>query len=137
LLEARLTVAFFVPGIVYLADAIGTQTEAIAVRGLSLSRASLWDLLGGELRTVMLIGAVLGALSFPAVLLAFGDVWLAQAVALAILTAGMTATSIGLLFPWVFAYTGKDPALGSGPVATIIQDVLSLLMYFMAVRLFL
>lgn len=41
LLEARLAVAFFIPGIVYLADAIGTQTEAIAVRGLSLSHASL------------------------------------------------------------------------------------------------
>jgi magnesium transporter len=137
LLEARLAVAFFVPGIVYLADAIGTQTEAIAVRGLSLSRASLRHLLAGELRTGSLIGAVLGALSFPAVWLAFQDVWLALAVALAILTAGMTATTIGLLFPWVLASAGKDPAFGSGPVATIIQDVLSLLIYFMVVRLFL
>jgi magnesium transporter len=137
LLEAHLAVAFFVPGIVYLADAIGTQTEAIAVRGLSLSRASLRDLLTGELRTGLLIGMVLGALSFPAVFLAFRDVWLTLAVALAILTAGMTATTIGLLFPWVLAYTGKDPAFGSGPVATIIQDVLSLLIYFIVVRLFL
>jgi magnesium transporter len=137
LLEARLAVAFFVPGIVYLADAIGTQTEAIAVRGLSLSRASLHDLLGGELRTGLLIGATLAALSFPAVLLAFSDAWLAFAVALAILTAGMTATTTGLLFPWVLSYAGKDPAFGSGPVATIVQDVLSLLMYFMAVQLLL
>jgi magnesium transporter len=134
LLKARLAVAFFIPGIVYLADAIGTQTEAIAVRGLSLSRASLRDLLTGELRTGLLIGTVLGALSFPAVFLAFGDGWLALAVALALLTAGTTATTIGLLFPWVLAYAGKDPALGSGPVATIIQDVLSLLIYFMLVR---
>ena len=44
-LEARIAIAFFVPGIVYLADAIGTQTEAIIVRGLSLSRASLRHLL--------------------------------------------------------------------------------------------
>ena len=136
-LEARLDVAFFVPGIVYLADAIGTQTEAIAVRGLSLSRASLRDLLAGELRTGLLIGVILGALSFPSVLLAFRDTWLALAVVLALLTAGMTATTIGLLFPWVLAYAGKDPAYGSGPVATIIQDVLSLLIYFTAVRLFL
>jgi magnesium transporter len=137
LLEARLAVAFFIPGIVYLADAIGTQTEAIAVRGLSLSRASLRDLLAGELRTGSLIGVVLGALSFPGVFLAFGDVWLALAVALALLAAGMTATTIGLLFPWVLAYAGKDPAFGSGPVATIIQDVLSLLIYFMLVRVLL
>jgi len=35
-LEANLLVAFFVPGIVYLADAVGTQTEALAIRGLSV-----------------------------------------------------------------------------------------------------
>jgi magnesium transporter len=42
---------------------------------------------------------------------------------------------VGLLFPWLLASRGKDPAFGSGPVATIIQDVLSLLIYFAIVRL--
>ncbi|NJM72873.1 MAG: magnesium transporter [Scytonema sp. RU_4_4] len=42
------------------------------------------------------------------------------------------AASIGLLFPWLLYRAGKDPAFGSGPVATIIQDVLSLLIYFTA-----
>jgi magnesium transporter len=40
------------------------------------------------------------------------------------------ATTIGLLFPWLLQRLGQDPALGSGPVATIVQDVLSLLVYF-------
>src|SRR5690606_40693441 len=47
-LEARIAIAFFVPGIVYLADAVGTQSEAIAVRGLSLSRLPLARLLAGR-----------------------------------------------------------------------------------------
>ena len=34
-LAAHITVAFFIPAIVYLADAVGTQSEAVAVRGLS------------------------------------------------------------------------------------------------------
>ena len=34
ILTRNISIAFFLPGIVYLADAIGTQTEAIAVRGL-------------------------------------------------------------------------------------------------------
>ena len=33
-LDANLAVAYFVPGIVYLADAVGTQTETLAIRGL-------------------------------------------------------------------------------------------------------
>jgi magnesium transporter len=128
-LQARLSVAFFVPAIVYLADAIGTQTEAIAVRGLSLSHAPMSSLVWGELRTGLLIGVALALLAWPAVWLAFGDGWLATTVALSLVAAGTTATTIGLLFPWLLAHLGKDPALGSGPVATIAQDVLSLLVY--------
>ncbi len=39
-LAANVTIAFFIPALVYLADAVGTQTEAIAVRGLSLRKLS-------------------------------------------------------------------------------------------------
>ncbi len=133
-LEALVFVSFFVPGIVYLADAIGTQTEAIVVRGLSMSQNSLRNLLTGELWTGLLIGLCLGVLTFPVVLVAFGNAKLAFAVALTILIAGGVATSIGLLFPWLLYRAGKDPAFGSGPVATIIQDVLSLLIYFQIVQ---
>jgi magnesium transporter len=128
-LESNMAVAFFVPAIVYLADAIGTQTEAIVVRSLSLSRLSLRHLFLDELRTGMLIGTALGVLAFPLVAFAFGDLRLAVSVA-AILVAGSLATSIGLLLPWLLQRVGSDPALGSGPVATIIQDVLSILVYF-------
>jgi magnesium transporter len=129
-LRRELAVAYFVPAIVYLADAIGTQTEAIVVRGLSLSRLSLRHLLAGEVSTGLLIGLVLAILALPMVALAFGDVRLAIAVAAAILAAGTVATTIGLLLPWLMQRLGSDPALGSGPLATIIQDVLSLVIYF-------
>lgn len=128
-LQARVAVAFFIPGIVYLADAVGTQTETVVVRGLSLSFARLPRLLWGEMRTGLLIGGLLSVLVFPAVLLGFGDVRLAAAVAVAVLVAGTLATSIGLLFPWMLQRWGIDPAFGSGPLATVAQDVLSLLVY--------
>jgi magnesium transporter len=128
-LEARMAIAFFIPGIVYLADAIGTQTEAVVVRGLSLSRASLRELLAHELGTGLLIGLALGALTYPAVLLAFDDPGLALAVSLALVAAGTVATSIGLLLPWMLGWLGSDPAFGSGPLATVVQDVVSLLIY--------
>jgi magnesium transporter len=129
-LEERVAIAFFVPGLVYLADAIGTQTEAVAVRGLSMTHAPLRILLAEELKAGLLIGLILGAATIPAVWLVFADISLALAVALALFFAGGVATTIGLLLPWVLSRAGKDPAFGSGPVATIIQDVLSLLIYF-------
>ncbi|MEW6414145.1 MAG: magnesium transporter [Pseudomonadota bacterium] len=129
-LQAKLAIAFFVPAIVYLADAVGTQSEAIAVRGLSLSNTPVRELIGGELRTGLLIGLSLGALTLPFTWLVFGDWQLAFAVALSLVVAGSVATTIGLGFPWLLARLGKDPAYGSGPIATIIQDVLSLIIYF-------
>jgi magnesium transporter len=34
------------------------------------------------------------------------------------------------MMPWLFSRLGYDPALGSGPVATVVQDTFSLLTYF-------
>lgn len=134
-LAARPALAFFIPGLVYLADAIGTQSEAVAVRGLSLSQASLGRLIGGELRTGALIGGVLGLAAWPLVWAVFGDVRLASAVALALAAASLVASSLGLLLPWALGRLGSDPAYGSGPLATIVQDLLSLLIYFGCVSL--
>jgi magnesium transporter len=127
--------AFFVPAIVYLADAIGTQTEAVAVRGLSLSHRPFPELLRGETAAGALIGLVLAVSVFLGVGAAFQDVRLAAVVALAILAAGTIAATVGLTLPWILSRWGLDPAFGSGPLATIIQDVLSILIYLGAVAL--
>lgn len=132
-LAAKPALAFFVPGLVYLADAIGTQSEAVAVRGLSLSHVGLPRLIGGELRTGALIGVLLALLAFPLVWLGFGELRLAAAVSIALGGASVVASVLGLMLPWLLARFGTDPAYGSGPVATIVQDVLSLLIYFACV----
>jgi magnesium transporter len=136
-LQAQLVVAFFMPGLVYLTDAIGTQSEAIIVRGLSTTHQPVGKLLWGELRTGLLLGIVLGILVFAGVLLAFRDVRLALAVSATVMTAGLTACTVGMGLPCLLARWGRDPAFGSGPLATIIQDVLTLIIYFAAVSLLL
>jgi magnesium transporter len=133
-LQGHIAIAFFVPALVYLADAIGTQTEAVAVRGLSLTRAGLAPLLAAELRTGMLIGLVLGALAFAPVWLAFGEIRLAAAVAISVFAAGTVANGIGMLFPWILHRLGVDPAYGTGPGSTVLQDVCTILVYFGVVK---
>jgi magnesium transporter len=73
---------------------------------------------------------VLGALTLPAVWLVFGDARLAAAVGLSIVVAGALANSIGLFFPWILTRLRMDPAYGSGPVATVVQDTLTIVVYF-------
>ena len=99
------------------------------MRGLSLSHVGLARLIGGELRAGLLIGLALALLAFPMVWLVFGELMLAAAVAVALAGASAVASMLGLLLPWLLARDGFDPAYGRGPLATIMQDVLSLLIY--------
>ena len=32
--------------------------------------------------------------------------------------------------PWLLGWLDQDPAFGSGPLATVVQDLLSILIYF-------
>jgi magnesium transporter len=132
-LSANIAVAFFVPALVYIAGAIGTQAVSVAVRGLSADNISIATLLRDELIIGMAIGASLGLISFVLVFLAFGDAALALAVGLAVLMGGTVSAVVGFGLPWVFKHFGSDPALGSGPMCTIIQDVTSLSVYFFLV----
>ena len=85
------------------------------------------------MRTGLLIELVLALLAFPMVWLVFDELRLAATVALARAGPSVVASVLGLLLPWLLARLGTDPAYGSGPLATIVQDVLSLLIYFAGV----
>jgi len=51
------------------------------------------------------------------------------------LSGGTMSAVVGFGLPWVFQRLGSDPAMGSGPICTIIQDVASLFLYFGLVSL--
>lgn len=131
ILSADIRLAFFIPMIVYMSDAVGTQTETIYVRALS-----------GKKKIVLLryflkesfVGLGLGTLS-GLVFGAFAYLWLgslpvALTVGLTMLINVTFAPMLGVCIPALFKKEHRDPALGAGPVATIIQDFLSLLVYF-------
>lgn len=128
-LRQNVILAFFIPGIVYLADAVGTQTETVIVRGLSVG-VPLRRMLARELATGIAIGLVIGLVTGPVLWLRWGDARLALGVAFALLAACTTATLTAMALPAIFDALGRDPAFGSGPLATVVQDLLSLLIYF-------
>ena len=128
-LARTVVLAFFVPAVVYLADAVGTQTEALVIRGISQG-VSLRTILRGEVLTGLLIGTVLASIFLPFALTVGDSLRLAIAIALALVVSCATATLVALGLPYLFARLGKDPAFGSGPLATVIQDLLSIAVYF-------
>lgn len=131
-LQGMVMIAFFIPAIVYLADAVGTQTETVVVRGLSVG-ARFRPMLRREAVTGVVIGLALVVVAVPLIAWRWGNPALALGVGLALFAACATATVVALLLPWGLARAGLDPAFGSGPLATVVQDLLSIVIYFQVV----
>src|SRR3989344_455388 len=130
-LLADIRLAFFIPVIVYLSDAVGTQTETIFVRTLAKKRVGFVKYIIKE----SFIGLGLGTI-FGIVLGIFAAYWL-QSFKVG-LTLGLTmsinltlAPILAVVIPSILYKRHTDPALGAGPVATIIQDLISLIVYFL------
>lgn len=129
-LRAQVILAFFVPGIVYLADAVGTQTETLVIRGLSVG-ISIERVFWREVVTGFLTGAALAALTFPVVVWRWGQAHVAGAVSLAVLAACSVASTLAMALPWILRSLRQDPAFAAGPLATVIQDLMSVLIYLL------
>lgn len=127
-LDKKVLVAFFIPAIVYMADAVGTQTETLLIRGLSVG-IDRRRVVRRELATGLVVGLLIGATFMPFAVLVWGDVAVAGAVALALVASCSTATVTAMALPFAFHRLGVDPAFGSGPLATVIQDLLSIAAY--------
>jgi magnesium transporter len=127
-IQANVMLAFFIPGIVYLADAVGTQTEALVIRGLSVG-VPIGNVLRREILTGLVVGLTLAVVFFPIGWWRWGGSGVVAAVSLSILAACATANVVAMVLPWLLHRSGIDPAFGSGPLATVIQDLLSIMIY--------
>lgn len=127
-LDRKVVLAFFVPAVVYLAAAVGTQTQAILIRGLSVG-VTVRQVAVRELLTGTIAGALIAIAFAPFALVVFGDGAVAVALGLALLVSCAAATAIAMALPWLFQRLGMDPAFGSGPLATVLQDLLSIAVY--------
>jgi magnesium transporter len=65
----------------------------------------------------------------PFAWLVWGDGQVAVTVGLALFAGCSIATLVAMLLPWAFHRLGRDPAFGSGPLATVVQDLLSIAIY--------
>jgi magnesium transporter len=115
-IEHNVAAAFFVPALVYIAGAIGSQAVSVSVRALSAGTVHIGKLIREEIGIGLGIGLVLGTISVPAVLFVFNDQALAMAVGGAVFFGGAVSAVVGFSLPWTFERMGFDPALGSGPI---------------------
>jgi len=135
ILQKELALVFFMPVVVYIGNAVSTQTQALLIRLLSSRRVRAKTFLKKEL-LVSLFLSLIAAI----VISTFAGVWLQSVkitliIGLAIIASTLAAVTIGITIPSVLYAAKKDPALGSGPFATAIQDISTLLIYFLIASL--
>ena len=128
-LQREVTLAFFLPLVVYMADAIGTQTETVLVRRLAYGPVGLLKQLMREGALGVLMGLAIGSLGCLGLLLWGGRWRVAMVIGLTIFCSSIIATLVASILPWALDRTRVDPALASGPVATVFQDLLSVATY--------
>lgn len=128
-LAHNIQVAFFLPFIVYMAAAIGTQTQAIYSRDLKTGKAKFHTYLIKESFLGLVVGIAFGIISGLIVHWWLADSLLAVSVGLSMFAAVASAPLVALLITEVLQLLREDPAAGAGPIATVFQDMISVLIY--------
>ena len=127
----------FVPMIAAISGNAGLQTSAIVVSGLAtghLAALKLSQVFTREVRIAILVALSCGLLggTVCAILLSsktgvesISSVRLVFAFGIAMFSAIMVATTLGLFLPFLFRRIGIDPAISSGPLVTTANDSIS------------
>lgn len=131
-LQDKLALAFFIPIIVYMSDAVGTQTETLFIRELVITtKLNTGYYIVREAAIGAIIGLACGLLIFIFTVFWLHELTTALIVGITMFASMSTAVFIAILIPWLIKKTNRDPAFGSGPFATVLQDIISLTIYFL------
>lgn len=130
ILSADTRLVFFIPLIVYVSDAVGTQTATIYIRNLTKKQATFKAYIFKELFVGFFIGMVFGVVTGVATYIWLGSYDIATTVGLAMWASITTATVFALSTAAFLNKLNIDPASGADPLVTVAQDVISLLIYF-------
>ncbi len=136
-LRETIAIAFFIPIIANMSDGIGTQTETIFIRALTDLKFSISKYLFRELFIGVTLGALMGLIAYPFAAYLGGSSTIGLVVGLSLFLSLSTATVLACITPIVLKKLGKDPAVGSGPFTTSLQDLVSLTIYLMVASLIL
>lgn len=128
-LEKDIRIAYFIPFIVFMADAVGSQTQNIYIRDLKTKHASFHTYMIKETLTGIFLGLISSLVLAVVTTIWFHSTELTFVTSISTLIAIAIAPPISLITSSFFVQENSDPAVGVGPIATIIQDTLSVVIF--------
>ena len=124
------------PVLVYMSDAVGTQSEALIIRSIALDpELPIKSYVLREFKIVGILALTCGVLIGIVALIGWGT-YLGLIVGFSMFLSIIAAVSIPTLLPLAFRRLIYDPAIATGPFATLISDIVTLAIYFSVAILF-
>lgn len=131
-LQENLILASFIPLVVYISDAVGTQMEAIIIRSLQAKKKFNFAKFIWQQAIIVLSAAVIiGFVATIVVAHINHSQSLGIVIGLSLFFGIISSLITGSVLPYFFWKVHSDPAEASGPVATVIQDFLSVVIFFL------
>jgi len=138
--------ALYMPMVADTGGNTGSQTATVVVRALALREISPKDffkILFKEIRIALLLGLILGFLSFGKVLFLSEGTYIPPgftleriglAIAVALGLQVVSSAIVGASLPLLAAFLKADPAVVASPALTTVVDVTGLLIYFTSAK---
>ncbi|MEM5772624.1 MAG: magnesium transporter [Candidatus Aenigmatarchaeota archaeon] len=139
MLSKYLVLAAFIPVLVYVSDAAGTQSETLIVRGFALDpKLSIKNWVKRELLVALYLAFACGLLLAIFEIIGWQrNLSIAWVVGFSMFLGIIAGTSISTFLPIVLKKMNIDPAVAAGPFATLLSDIATLAIYFSVASIFL
>ena len=130
-LVSNLIIAAYIPLVIYMASAVGVQMNSLIIRDLAFNpKFNFFKYFIKNFNVVILIGLFSGLVFYAVNCLIINDFIIRLVLSIAMLVAIVSSVFTGLVIPFILDKLKFDPANASGPIGTIIQDMLSVIIYF-------
>lgn len=130
LLSSFIALASFIPVMVYMSDAAGAQTEALIIRSMALdTKLNVRKYLTREVVVATVLAAISGLFAAFLAYITRQNLILGIIIFFALFLSIIASVIINTLAPLILRKFKYDPALATGPLATIFSDIATLAIY--------
>lgn len=125
--------ALFIPAIVYMSNALGIQNQTLFIRDLAImgQEMNLRKYFVRQMATGAFLGLILGSVVFLIISFLWKQPFIAFVIAISMFITLVVSGFTALATTLIIKNFRLDPAIGSGPFATVISDVSSIIIYFL------
>ena len=138
-LHNYMILAFFIPAIVYLAGAVGSQNITTSIRDLASNGKEFnkFKYIIRQSVIVLIIGVIISLATYIIIVAFWREYYVGFVISLAVFMSAIITNFVSLFTIFTISKLGKDPAFGSGPFATVISDFTSIATYFLVATILL